>query len=42
MGFCPNCGEWVDEGDICMNCGYSDLYSSDYDDCDNQKDCQID
>lgn len=21
MGFCPNCGSWVDEGDICMTCG---------------------
>lgn len=21
MGICPNCGEWVDEGDICMCCG---------------------
>ena len=21
MGICPNCGSWVDEGDICMSCG---------------------
>ena len=21
MGFCPNCGNWVDEGDICGFCG---------------------
>lgn len=21
MGICPNCGDWVDEGDICMSCG---------------------
>lgn len=20
MGICPNCGEWVDDGDVCMNC----------------------
>ena len=20
MGICPNCGSWVDDGDICMNC----------------------
>ena len=20
MGICPNCGDWVDEGDICMSC----------------------
>ena len=30
MGICPNCGSWVDEGDICMNCGGS--YSYSYDD----------
>ena len=23
MGICPNCGEWVDDGDICMCCGGS-------------------
>lgn len=21
MGICPNCGSWVDDGDICHNCG---------------------
>ena len=21
MAICPNCGSWVDEGDICRNCG---------------------
>lgn len=31
MGICPNCGSWVDEGDICMNCGGSDSYSSGHD-----------
>ena len=30
MGFCPNCGSWVDEGDICMSCGGSGSYSSNY------------
>lgn len=30
MGICPNCGSWVDEGDICMSCGGS--YSYSYDD----------
>ncbi len=29
MGICPNCGSWVDEGDICMNCGGSGSYSPD-------------
>lgn len=23
MAICPKCGSWVDEGDICMNCGGS-------------------
>lgn len=23
MSICPNCGSWVDEGDICMSCGGS-------------------
>ena len=32
MGICPNCGSWVDEGDICMNCGGSGSYGYDYDD----------
>ena len=32
MGICPNCGSWVDDGDICMNCGGSDSYSYDHDD----------
>ena len=26
MGICPNCGSWVDDGDICMNCGGSGSY----------------
>ena len=29
MGICPNCGSWVDDGDICMNCGGYDVYDSD-------------
>jgi ribosomal protein L32 len=33
MGICPNCGEWVDEGDICMCCGGGG--SSEYDDRDS-------
>ncbi len=32
MGICPNCGSWVDDGDICMNCGGSGSYSSGNDD----------
>ena len=32
MGICPNCGSWVDDGDICMNCGGSGSYSYGYDD----------
>ena len=31
MGICPNCGEWVDDGDICMNCGGSGYGNDDYD-----------
>lgn len=27
MGICPNCGSWVDEGDICGCCGGSGSYS---------------
>ena len=30
MAICPNCGSWVDEGDICMSCGGSGSYSSNY------------
>lgn len=36
MGICPNCGSWVDEGDICMSCGGAsfsggnDSYSGSY------------
>ncbi|MBO5151240.1 MAG: peptide transporter [Methanobrevibacter sp.] len=26
MGICQNCGSWVDEGDICMNCGGSGAF----------------
>ena len=32
MGFCPNCGSWVDEGDICGCCGGSGSYSYENDD----------
>ncbi len=35
MGFCPNCGSWVDEGDVCGVCGGSGSYgyeSEEYDD----------
>ena len=32
MGICPNCGSWVDDGDICMNCGGSGSYSYGQDD----------
>ena len=32
MGICPNCGSWVDEGDICMNCGGSYSYDDEEDD----------
>lgn len=24
MGICPNCGSWIDEGDICNCCGGTD------------------
>ena len=34
MGICPNCGSWVDDGDICMNCGGSGSYSYGHDDPD--------
>lgn len=26
MGICPNCGSWIDEGDICHGCGGSGGY----------------
>lgn len=32
MGFCPNCGSWVDEGDICGCCGGSGSYGYENDD----------
>ena len=32
MGICPNCGSWVDDGDICMNCGGSGSYGYEDDD----------
>ena len=30
MAICPKCGSWVDEGDICRNCGGSAGRSSGY------------
>ena len=39
MGICPNCGSWVDDGDICMNCGGSGSYSYGHDD--NPDDIEI-
>ena len=33
MGFCPVCGSWVDEGDICCECGstgFEDVEDDDY------------
>ena len=30
MGFCPNCGNFVDEGDICTNCGGSGISQGHY------------
>ncbi len=37
MGICPNCGSWIDEGDICSCCGDSGSYGyeNDNDDEDN-------
>ena len=35
MGICPNCGSWVDEGDMCMNCGGSYSYNDDKEDDDS-------
>lgn len=29
MGICPNCGSWIDEGDICNCCGGSGYYCPD-------------
>ena len=29
MGTCPNCGNWVEDGDVCGVCGGSSSYSSD-------------
>ena len=34
MGICPNCGSWVDDGDICMNCGGSGSYGPEDDEDD--------
>ena len=34
MGICPNCGSWVDDGDICMNCGGSGSYTPEEDEDD--------
>lgn len=34
MGICPNCGSWVDEGDICGCCGGSGSYGYENDDDD--------
>ena len=35
MGICPNCGSWVDEGDICMSCGGSYSYDDDEEEYDS-------
>lgn len=35
MGVCPNCGSWVDDGDVCTNCGGSASYSSDSSESEN-------
>lgn len=32
LAICPNCGSWIDDGDICMSCGGSGRYAPDYDD----------
>lgn len=32
MGFCPYCGNWVDEGDICSHCGSSGDYEEEEED----------
>ena len=40
MGICPNCGSWVDEGDICGFCGGSGSYTPDNDN-DNSLDVRI-
>ena len=32
MGFCPNCGNWVDEGDVCGCCGGAGSYGYESDD----------
>jgi len=37
MGYCPNCGNWVDEGDTCGFCGGSGSYSYNRNDDDSLK-----
>lgn len=38
MGFCPICGNWVDEGDICGHCGSSGGYDDSNDNSYNSED----
>ena len=37
MGICPNCGSWVDEGDICGCCGGSGSYGYENDEEDDSE-----
>ena len=42
MGICPNCGSWIDEGDICGCCGGSVSYGPEDDDEEDDFDTLID
>ncbi len=42
MGICPNCGSWIDEGDICGCCGGSGSYGPEDDDEEDDFDTIID